>query len=116
MELIDTEIYSLSDDATSPLAMDNSANNCSSSFNAVVFHNVMHQYPIDAHVECHFVWSEDVQPKFEDWVGLFKVGWTSTRNYLTYSYVKLGENFEKTRTGRAFFMSECFIKSFFAQI
>ena len=75
-----------------------------SSFNEVIFHNVMHQYPVEAHVECRFVCEGDVHPNSKDWVGLFKVGWTSIRKYATYSFVKPIDEQQAT----AFFMSKYF--------
>ncbi|XP_070550388.1 tax1-binding protein 1 homolog B-like [Ptychodera flava] len=57
-----------------------------SDFAQVIFQNVAETYPPNAHVECHYTLTASIQPNSRDWVGLYKVGWTSSRDYHTFNY------------------------------
>ncbi|KAG9340232.1 hypothetical protein JZ751_021672 [Albula glossodonta] len=50
----------------------------------VEFRNVGHSYFPQSRVECHYTLSPQHSWASSDWIGLFKVGWTSVRNYHTF--------------------------------
>ncbi|XP_002740197.1 tax1-binding protein 1 homolog [Saccoglossus kowalevskii] len=60
----------------------------SSDFAQVIFQNVAESYPPDADIICHYTLTESIVPSTSDWIGLFKVGWTSARGYHTFNYVQ----------------------------
>ncbi|GAB1609423.1 tax1-binding protein 1 homolog B-like, partial [Argonauta hians] len=57
-----------------------------SDFAVVVFPSMAETYPTDAHIECHYIITSDYQPSNRDWIGLYKVGWTSSNNYIYYEW------------------------------
>lgn len=68
----------------------NNANSSTSSseseFSAVIFNNVPECYPPDRDIECRFKIKSSVKPSSRDWIGLFKVGWQSSREHYTYEW------------------------------
>ncbi|KAJ8397082.1 hypothetical protein AAFF_G00011360 [Aldrovandia affinis] len=50
----------------------------------VEFRNVGRSYFPQSRVECHYTLSPQHSWVSSDWIGLFKVGWTSVRNYHTF--------------------------------
>ncbi|XP_061410733.1 tax1-binding protein 1 isoform X2 [Lethenteron reissneri] len=54
------------------------------SFSHVIFHNVAQAYPPDTHLECRYTLTQHIQPHSKDWVGIFKVGWRTPRDYFTF--------------------------------
>ncbi|XP_061114102.1 calcium-binding and coiled-coil domain-containing protein 1 [Conger conger] len=50
----------------------------------VEFRNVGRSYFPQSRVECHYTLSPEHSWASSDWIGLFKVGWTSLRNYHTF--------------------------------
>lgn len=78
------------------------------SFSQVVFPNISDYYPPGEDVEVTFVLSETLVTSSRDWLGLFKVGWTSTREYYTYIWapkVSIKESGDRT-------LSALFTKSY----
>lgn len=63
-------------------------------FAAVIFHNIPETYPDDAHIECCYTITPDLVPTSRDWIGLYKVGWMTTRDYYYYEWAKFPENYE----------------------
>lgn len=55
-----------------------------SSFSQVVFPEISDYFPPGQDVQVTYVLTDALQPSSRDWVGLFKVGWTSAREYLTF--------------------------------
>uniref|UniRef100_A0A8C4QHU5 Uncharacterized protein n=1 Tax=Eptatretus burgeri TaxID=7764 RepID=A0A8C4QHU5_EPTBU len=55
-----------------------------SSFSQVIFHNVGQSYLPDVNMECRYSITPQLQPHAKDWVGIFKVGWSSPRDYYTF--------------------------------
>ncbi|XP_071103983.1 tax1-binding protein 1 homolog isoform X1 [Haliotis cracherodii] len=66
-----------------------------SEFASVIFHNVADTYPADAHVECSYTLTIDIIPSTRDWVGIYKVGWMSSRDYIYYEWAPLPKNYEQ---------------------
>ena len=60
-----------------------------SEFSAVIFNNVPEYYPPDKDIECRYTIKNSVQPNARDWIGLFKVGWQSSREHYTYEWSPL---------------------------
>ncbi|XP_051958480.1 calcium-binding and coiled-coil domain-containing protein 2-like isoform X3 [Xyrauchen texanus] len=59
-----------------------------SSFSQVVFNDVPLSYPPNTAVTCRYTLTGGLQPNPRDWIGIFKVGWTSTRMYFNYVWVE----------------------------
>ncbi|XP_067687807.1 tax1-binding protein 1 homolog [Haliotis asinina] len=72
-----------------------------SEFASVIFHNVADTYPADAHVECSFTLTTDIIPSTRDWVGIYKVGWMSSRDYIYYEWSPLPKNYEQGKETEA---------------
>lgn len=86
---------SLSADLTSDCAhaMDSSieaasADPTAASFSQVVFTNVSRSYPTSTSVTCYYTVTPAFQPHRRDWVGIFKVGWSSAKEYHTFVWVE----------------------------
>ena len=67
-----------------------------SEFSAVIFNSVPRCYPPDREIECRYTIKSSVKPHSRDWIGLFKVGWQSSREYYTYEWspmleIQIGE-------------------------
>ncbi|XP_060111218.1 calcium-binding and coiled-coil domain-containing protein 2 [Heteronotia binoei] len=58
-------------------------------FSQVIFTNVEKFYIPGADVTCHYNLSEHITPRRKDWVGIFKVGWKTTREYYTFMWAPL---------------------------
>ena len=65
-----------------------------SEFAAVIFHNVAEVYPADAHVDCMYTITADIVPASRDWVGLYKVGWISPKDYIFYEWAPMPKNYK----------------------
>ncbi|XP_063425168.1 tax1-binding protein 1 homolog B-like isoform X4 [Mytilus trossulus] len=63
-------------------------------FAMVIFHNIPETYPADAHIECGYTLTSDLTPSRSDWIGLYKVGWLSTRDYIYYDWVNIPSSYE----------------------
>lgn len=57
-----------------------------SEFSAVIFNNVPECYPPNREIECRYTIKSSVKPNSRDWIGLFKVGWQSSREHYTYEW------------------------------
>ncbi|XP_071788250.1 uncharacterized protein [Asterias amurensis] len=57
-----------------------------SGYAQVVFHNVQERYTPGSHIECTYTLTPAIQPATRDWVGIFKVGWSSTRQYKAFDW------------------------------
>ena len=57
-----------------------------SDYAQVVFHNIAETYPTDANVDCHYTITSYLMPSSRDWVGLYKVGWSSSREYVYFEW------------------------------
>lgn len=60
-----------------------------SEFSAVIFSNVSECYPPERDIECRYKIKSLVKPNSRDWIGLFKVGWQSSRDHYTYEWSPL---------------------------
>jgi len=62
---------------------------------SVIFQNLAEKYPEDAHIECKYTLTRSYEPSARDWIGLYKVGWSSPRDYKTYEWVTIPEGYKK---------------------
>ncbi|TNN03324.1 hypothetical protein fugu_000353 [Takifugu bimaculatus] len=56
-------------------------------FSQVVFIDIPHSYPPAAPLTCCYTVTAAFQPSNKDWVGIFRVGWSKTRDYHTFVWV-----------------------------
>ncbi|KAL3060361.1 hypothetical protein OYC64_014842 [Pagothenia borchgrevinki] len=66
-----------------------------SNFAHVIFQNVGKSYMPHAALECHLTLTQFIKPNPKDWVGIFKVGWSTARDYYTFLWSPLPENYEE---------------------
>uniref|UniRef100_A0A8C6NXY7 SKICH domain-containing protein n=1 Tax=Nothobranchius furzeri TaxID=105023 RepID=A0A8C6NXY7_NOTFU len=66
-------------------------------FSQVVFIDIPQAYPRSAPITCRFTLSAALQPSSMDWVGIFKVGWSSTKDYHTFVWVEPTEDPEASQ-------------------
>ncbi|KAK7886252.1 hypothetical protein WMY93_025873 [Mugilogobius chulae] len=64
-----------------------------SNFAHVIFQNVGKSYLPHAALECHYTLTQFIKPHHKDWVGIFKVGWSTARDYYTFLWSPLPENY-----------------------
>uniref|UniRef100_A0A668A2S6 SKICH domain-containing protein n=1 Tax=Myripristis murdjan TaxID=586833 RepID=A0A668A2S6_9TELE len=61
----------------------------------VVFRNVGQLYFPQTRVECHYSLTSDHHWSSSDWIGLFEVGWSSVKDYYTYTWALAPEGYTK---------------------
>ncbi|XP_044215921.1 tax1-binding protein 1 homolog B isoform X3 [Thunnus albacares] len=64
-----------------------------SNFAHVIFQNVGKSYLPHAALECHYTLTQFIKPHPKDWVGIFKVGWSTARDYYTFLWSPLPESY-----------------------
>ncbi|KAG9476218.1 hypothetical protein GDO78_003003 [Eleutherodactylus coqui] len=64
-----------------------------SNFAHVIFQNVAKSYLPSALLECHYTLTQHIHPHPKDWVGIFKVGWSTARDYYTFLWSSTPENY-----------------------
>ncbi|XP_042540864.1 tax1-binding protein 1 isoform X3 [Dipodomys spectabilis] len=69
-----------------------------SNFAHVIFQNVAKSYLPNAHLECHYTLTPYIYPHPKDWVGIFKVGWSTARDYYTFLWSPMPENYVEGST------------------
>ncbi|XP_052613644.1 calcium-binding and coiled-coil domain-containing protein 2 isoform X3 [Peromyscus californicus insignis] len=65
------------------------------SFSQVVFNNVEKFYVPGGDVTCYYTFTQQFIPRRKDWIGIFKVGWKTTREYYTFMWVALPSDLNK---------------------
>ncbi|NXT53474.1 CACO2 protein, partial [Pluvianellus socialis] len=55
-------------------------------FSQVVFNNVEKFYVPGGDVTCYYTLTQNIVPRGKDWVGIFRVGWKTTREYYTFMW------------------------------
>ncbi|KAM6238559.1 calcium-binding and coiled-coil domain-containing protein 2 isoform 2-T2 [Porphyrio hochstetteri] len=58
-------------------------------FSQVVFNNVEKFYVPGGDVTCYYTLTQNITPRGKDWVGIFRVGWKTTREYYTFMWAPL---------------------------
>ncbi|XP_037692889.1 tax1-binding protein 1 [Choloepus didactylus] len=69
-----------------------------SNFAHVIFQNVAKSYLPNAHLECHYTLTPYIHPHPKDWVGIFKVGWSTARDYYTFLWSPMPEHYVEGTT------------------
>ncbi|XP_054847059.1 tax1-binding protein 1 isoform X2 [Eublepharis macularius] len=69
-----------------------------SNFAHVIFQNVAKSYLPNVHLECHYTLTPYIRPHQKDWVGIFKVGWNTARDYYTFVWSPMPENYVEGST------------------
>ncbi|ETE69374.1 Tax1-binding protein 1-like protein [Ophiophagus hannah] len=64
-----------------------------SNFAHVIFQNVAKSYLPNVYLECHYTLTPYIHPHQKDWVGIFKVGWSTARDYYTFLWSPMPENY-----------------------
>ncbi|KAM9409807.1 calcium-binding and coiled-coil domain-containing protein 1-like isoform 2-T2 [Pholidichthys leucotaenia] len=59
----------------------------------VVFRNVGQVYFPQTRVECHYSLTSDHRWNSSDWIGIFEMGWSSVKNYYTYTWALVPEGY-----------------------
>ncbi|XP_039372735.1 calcium-binding and coiled-coil domain-containing protein 2 isoform X2 [Mauremys reevesii] len=55
-------------------------------FSQVIFNNVEKFYVPGGDVTCYYTLTQHITPRRKDWVGIFRVGWKTTREYYTFMW------------------------------
>ncbi|KFP70385.1 Calcium-binding and coiled-coil domain-containing protein 2, partial [Acanthisitta chloris] len=58
-------------------------------FSQVVFNSVEKFYVPGADITCYYTLTPNIIPRGKDWVGIFRVGWKTTREYYTFMWAPL---------------------------
>lgn len=58
----------------------------SSHFSHVIFNDVEKFYVPGGDVTCRYTLTHNIVPRGKDWVGIFRVGWKTTREYYTFMW------------------------------
>ncbi|KAM9838881.1 tax1-binding protein 1 homolog A [Aulostomus maculatus] len=69
-----------------------------SNFAHVIFQNVGKSFLPQAPLECRYTLTPYITPNPKDWVGIFKVGWSTARDYYTFLWSPMPENYEPGST------------------
>ncbi|XP_039197934.1 tax1-binding protein 1 isoform X1 [Crotalus tigris] len=69
-----------------------------SNFAHVIFQNVAKSYLPSVYLECHYTLTPYIHPHQKDWVGIFKVGWSTARDYYTFLWSPMPENYVEGST------------------
>ncbi|RVE66877.1 hypothetical protein OJAV_G00111600 [Oryzias javanicus] len=65
-----------------------------SNFAHVIFQNVGKSFLPQAPLECRYTLTPYITPHPKDWVGIFKVGWSTARDYYTFLWSPMPENYQ----------------------
>ncbi|XP_037549274.1 tax1-binding protein 1 homolog A [Nematolebias whitei] len=65
-----------------------------SNFAHVIFQNVEKSFLPQAPLECRYTLTPYITPHPKDWVGIFKVGWSTARDYYTFLWSPMPESYE----------------------
>lgn len=69
-----------------------------SNFAHVIFQNVGKSFLPQAPLECRYTLTPYITPHPKDWVGIFKVGWSTARDYYTFLWSPMPETYEPGST------------------
>ena len=72
-----------------------------SDYAQVIFHNIAETYPIEAHIECRYTITPRLLPSSRDWVGLYKVGWSSSKEYVCFDWASTPADYEEGKEVQA---------------
>uniref|UniRef100_A0A8C7F897 Tax1 (human T-cell leukemia virus type I) binding protein 1a n=1 Tax=Oncorhynchus kisutch TaxID=8019 RepID=A0A8C7F897_ONCKI len=69
-----------------------------SNFAHVIFQNVRKSFLPQEALECRYTLTSYITPNPKDWVGIFKVGWNTARDYYTFLWSPMPENYQPGST------------------
>ncbi|XP_055771079.1 calcium-binding and coiled-coil domain-containing protein 2-like [Salvelinus fontinalis] len=72
----------------------------STTFSQVVFQEIPHSYAPNIAVTCCYTLTAAIQQNPRDWVGIFKVGWSTTKDYYTFVWIEPSLNLIKQDANR----------------
>uniref|UniRef100_G3WKU2 Calcium-binding and coiled-coil domain-containing protein 2 n=1 Tax=Sarcophilus harrisii TaxID=9305 RepID=G3WKU2_SARHA len=58
-------------------------------FSQIIFNNVEKFYIPGGDITCHYTLTQHFIPRRKDWIGIFRVGWKTTREYYTFMWATL---------------------------
>ncbi|KAM5273751.1 calcium-binding and coiled-coil domain-containing protein 2 [Ctenodactylus gundi] len=58
-------------------------------FSQVIFNSVEKFYVPGGDITCYYTFTQHFVPRRKDWIGIFRVGWKTTREYYTFMWVDL---------------------------
>ena len=64
-----------------------------SDFSKVKFHDIPESYGIAETVTLQYTIASDHEPNAKDWIGLYRVGWKSIKEYVTYEWISLPDSY-----------------------
>ncbi|NXE84662.1 CACO2 protein, partial [Cochlearius cochlearius] len=69
-------------------------------FSQVIFNNVEKFYVPGGDVTCYYTLTQNIVPRGKDWVGIFRVGWKTTREYYTFMWAPLPGDIRRDNAGQ----------------
>ncbi|XP_035755805.1 calcium-binding and coiled-coil domain-containing protein 2 [Egretta garzetta] len=69
-------------------------------FSQVVFNNVEKFYVPGGDITCYYTLTQNIVPRGKDWVGIFRVGWKTTREYYTFMWAPLPGDVRRDNAGQ----------------
>ncbi|XP_019596219.2 calcium-binding and coiled-coil domain-containing protein 2 [Rhinolophus sinicus] len=67
-------------------------------FSQIIFNNVEKFYVPGGDVTCYYTFTQHFIPRRKDWIGIFRVGWKTTREYYTFMWVNLPTDLQSEST------------------
>ncbi|XP_023691578.2 calcium-binding and coiled-coil domain-containing protein 2 [Paramormyrops kingsleyae] len=67
----------------------------STAYSQIIFNEVPKSYPPNVPLKCIYTVTAAIQPDRRDWVGIFKVGWNTTRDYYTFVWANSSSDPQK---------------------
>ncbi|XP_069884384.1 calcium-binding and coiled-coil domain-containing protein 2 isoform X2 [Dipodomys merriami] len=67
-------------------------------FSQVIFNSVEKFYVPGGDITCFYTFTQHFIPRRKDWIGIFRVGWKTTREYYTFMWVALPSDLTKDLT------------------
>lgn len=64
-------------------------------FSQVIFNSVEKFYVPGGDITCYYTFTQHFVPQRKDWIGIFRVGWKTTREYYTFMWVTLPADLNK---------------------
>uniref|UniRef100_T1HI15 SKICH domain-containing protein n=1 Tax=Rhodnius prolixus TaxID=13249 RepID=T1HI15_RHOPR len=67
-----------------------------SQYSQVIFHDLCDIYPTDSDIKCTYSLTDNVKPQAGDKIAIFKIGWLSVSDYITFVRAQVPENEENS--------------------
>ena len=71
-----------------------------SDYAQVLFHNIAEAYQTGADIECCYTITSLLEPMPRDWVGIYKVGWSSVRDYVCFNWSPVPVDYQQMKDAR----------------